>query len=278
MVGEKSKTTKILGAVFFVVFIVIVVWPFLWLLVTSLKDPQDIMAIPTDLFPKKFSLKFFKLCFTDHHLGKNLLNSVIVSTAAMLLSIAVALPAAYAFSRYNFKFKQFWQRFILVSNMFPIIAIVTPMFIIFKKMKLINTYWGLIIPSVITVMPMAIWTMIAFIKTLPFELEEAAMIDGCSRFQSVLRIVVPLCAPGVFTTGIIAFIGAWNEMMFSLILVTKDAMRTVPVAIAMFPGEYTVPWGDMAAASIISTLPIIIVVLICQKKIVAGLTTGAVKG
>ena len=278
MVGKKSLASRIIGKIFFVLFIIIVVWPFAWLLITSFKSPSDITAIPTDLYPKHPSLEFFKLCFTEHHLGKYLLNSVIVSSIAMVLSIVVALPAAYAFSRYKFKYKDFWQRFILVANMFPVIAIVTPMFIIFKKIGLINTYWGLIIPSVILILPMAIWTMIAFIKTLPFELEEAAMVDGCNRFQSVVKIILPLCAPGIFTTGIIAFINAWNEMMFSLILVTKDAMRTVPVAISFFQGEHTVPWGDMAAASIIATLPIIVVVLICQKKIVAGLTTGAIKG
>lgn len=145
-------------------------------------------------------------------------------------------------------------------------------------MHIINTYAGLIIPSVIITLPMAIWTLIAFIKTLPYDLEEAAQIDGCSRFQSVIKVILPLTAPGVFTTAIIAFITAWNEFMFALILVTKDSMRTVPVAISLFPGQFTVPWGDMAAASVVATVPIVIVVLICQKKIVAGLTSGAVKG
>ena len=162
--------------------------------------------------------------------------------------------------------------------MFPIIAVVTPMFVIFRNMGLLNTYWGLIIPSVIITLPQAIWTLISFIDTLPYDLEEAAQIDGCSRFQSVVKIIMPLAAPGIFTTAIIAFITAWNEFMFSLVLVTRDSMRTVPVAISLFPGQYTVPWGDMAAASVVATVPIVIVVLICQKKIVSGLTSGAVKG
>ena len=278
MVRSRSKLKRTLGTIFFILYIAIVVAPFLWLLITSIKDPLDISKIPTEIIPSHFSVRFYELCFTEHHLGIYLRNSIIVSTVAMALSIFVALPSAYAFARLQFKFKKFWQRFILVSNMFPIIAIITPMFIIFKRIHLINTYWGLIIPSIITVLPMAIWTMIAFLKTIPYDLEEAAMVDGCNRFHAVLRVVVPLAAPGVFTTGIIAFIAAWNEMMFSLLLVTRDNMRTVPVAISMFPGEFSVPWGDMAAASILSTLPIIIVVLICQRKIVAGLTTGAVKG
>ena len=166
----------------------------------------------------------------------------------------------------------------LISNMFPIIAVVTPMFVIFRNMGLLNTYWGLIIPSVIITLPMAIWTLIAFINTLPYDLEEAAQIDGCTRFQSVIKVILPLAAPGIFTTAIIAFITAWNEFMFSLVLVTRDSMRTVHAALDCFPGQYTVPWGDMAAASVVATVPIVIVVLICQKKIVSGLTSGAVKG
>ena len=254
------------------------VFPFYWLVLTSFKDPRDISLMPTELWPSRFSLKFFSYAFTEHHLEVYLLNSVVVALGAMGLTILFAFPAAYAFSRIRFKFKKFWRTVILLANMFPIIAVVTPMFIIFRQMHLINTYWGLIVPSVIITLPMAIWTLQAFIDTLPRDLEEAAQIDGCSRFQAVIRIIFPLAAPGIFTTSIIAFITAWNEFMFALILVTKDSMRTVPVAISMFPGQYTVPWGDMAAASVIATVPIVLVVLIAQKWIVSGLTSGAVKG
>ncbi len=275
---KKSLPAKIMGTLGLILFLVLVIFPFYWLIVTSIKDPADISLMPTELWPSRFSLDFYENAFVGHNLLMYLKNSVIVALGAMVVTIIVAFPAAYAFSRINFKFKKFWQNFILISNMFPIIAIVTPMFEIFRKMHIINTYVGLIIPSVIITLPMAIWTLIAFIKTLPYDLEEAAQIDGCSRFQSVIKVILPLAAPGVFTTAIIAFITAWNEFMFALILVTKDSMRTVPVAISLFPGQFTVPWGDMAAASVVATVPIVIVVLICQKKIVAGLTSGAVKG
>ena len=274
----KKYAPKVLYVILLVIFIAVMVFPFYWLVLTSFKDPKDISLMPTELWPSRFSLKFFSSAFTEHHLEVYLLNSVIVALGAMGLTILFAFPAAYAFSRIRFKFKKFWRNVILLANMFPIIAVVTPMFIIFRKMHLINTYWGLIIPSVIITLPMAIWTLQAFIDTLPKDLEEAAQIDGCSRFQAVIRIIFPLAAPGIFTTAIIAFITAWNEFMFALILVTKDAMRTVPVAISMFPGQYTVPWGDMAAASVIATVPIVLVVLLCQKWIVSGLTSGAVKG
>lgn len=278
MKNKKLSIGKILGLLGMAVFLIVIIFPFYWQVVTSFKDPKDISLMPTELWPSRFSLEFFKSVFVNHNFAMYLKNSIVVAVGAMAITILMAFPAAYAFSRINFKFKKFIKNFILLSNMFPIIAIVTPMFIIFKNMKLINTYAGLIIPSVIITLPMAIWTLIAFIDKLPYELEEAAQVDGCSLMQSITRIILPLTAPGIFTTAIIAFITAWNEFMFALILVTRDEMRTVPVAISMFPGQFTVPWGDMAAASIVATVPIVVVVLICQKKIVAGLTSGAVKG
>lgn len=278
MKNKKLSMGKIMGLLGMAVFLIVVIFPFYWQVVTSFKDPRDISLMPTELWPSRFSLEFFESVFVNHNFAMYLKNSIVVAVGAMAITILLAFPAAYAFSRINFKFKKFVKNFILLSNMFPIIAIVTPMFIIFKNLKLINTYAGLIVPSVIITLPMAIWTLIAFIEKLPYELEEAAQVDGCNLFQSIIRIILPLTAPGLFTTAIIAFITAWNEFMFALILVTRDEMRTVPVAISMFPGQFTVPWGDMAAASIVATVPIVIVVLICQKKIVAGLTSGAVKG
>lgn len=270
-----KKTLYMIG---FALFVIVTVFPFYWQLLTSVKDPADIGKIPTQLWPERFSLKLFESVFVNHHLQTYLLNSIIVATGAMVLTIIIAFPAAYAFSRIDFKFKSFWQGIILLANMFPLIAIVTPMFIIFRSLHLLNTYWGLILPSVILTLPMAIWTLIAFINTIPIELEEAVRIDGGRQRDVIFKIVLPLSVQGIFTTGIIAFIGAWNEFMFALILVTKSEMRTVPIAIAMFPGEYSVPWGDMSAASIVATIPIIVLVLISQRRIVSGLTSGALKG
>ena len=220
--SKKITAGKVFGIIGMIVFLVIIVFPFYWLIITALKDPKDISLMPTELWPSRWSLQFFINCFTEHHLQIYLENSIIVALGAMVVTIIIAFPAAYAFARLKFKFKKFWKNFILIANMFPIIAIVTPMFIIFKNLHLINTYAGLIVPSVIITLPMAIWTLISFINALPYDLEEAAQIDGCSRFQSVIKIIVPLAAPGVFTTAIIAFITAWNEFMFALILITKD--------------------------------------------------------
>lgn len=276
--NKRITINNALSIIFTVFFVLLIIFPFYWQIITSIKNPADINKMPTELWPSRFSLEFYKNVFTHHHFGIYLKNSIIVSAGTMIIAILIALPASYAFVRVNFKFKNFWANFILLANMFPIIAVVTPLYVVFKNLHLINTYIGLIIPSIIITLPMAIWTLNAFLSKLPVELEEAAMVDGCTRFQSVMRIIIPLMGPGLFTTAIITFITAWNELMFSLTLVTRDSMRTVPVAITMFPGQFTVPWGDMAAASIVATVPIVLVVLFFQRGIIAGLTAGAVKG
>ncbi len=260
------------------IFILLIVFPFYWQVITSLKNPEDISKMPTELWPSRFSLEFFKSVFVNHHLQIYLENSIFVGIGTMIMTLVLAFPAAYAFARIKFKYKTILKNAILLANMFPLIAIVTPMFLIFRRLGLLNTYFGLILPSVVLTLPMAIWTLVAFIETLPYELEEAAKIDGANMLEVMLLVVLPISGPGLFTTAIIAFISSWNEFMFALILVTKDQMRTVPVAISMFPGEYSLPWGDMSAASIVATVPIILLVLIFQRKIVSGLTSGAIKG
>jgi multiple sugar transport system permease protein len=167
---------------------------------------------------------------------------------------------------------------VLTVSMFPSIAILSPLFIILKKLALLNTYTGLILPYTTFGLPMAIWILTSFFRDIPGELEESAYIDGCSRIQSFVKVIVPLAAPGVFTTAILIFIHAWNEFLFALSFMSKDTMRTVPVAIAMFPGEHDLPWGDIAAASVVVTVPLIIMVLVFQRRIIAGLTAGGVKG
>lgn len=276
--SRKKMVLKVIGYLFFALFVILIIFPFLWQVITSIRHPQDITKVPPEIIPSRVSLHFYNLVFTQHDFGRYLLNSLVVALGAVGIGIFVAVPASYSFTRIKFRGKKFWNNFILCANMFPIIAVATPLFVTFKQMGLINTYMGLIIPSLVLTLPISIWTLNAFLQKIPIDLEQAAQIDGATRFQSVLRVVLPIMTPGIFTTAIIAFIGAWNEFMFAMIFVTKKAMRTVPVAIALMPGEFTLPWGDIAAASIVSTLPIVIVVVICQKWIVAGLTAGAVKG
>ncbi len=277
-----SKQNPVLGAVkilLLALFVFILVLPFIWQVMTSLRSSEDIYKIPADLILVRPSLHFYDLVFTKHSFGLYLWNSVYVSGIAMLLGLICAVPASYALVRIPFAGRGFISRFILSANMFPIIAIVCPLYVLFKSIGMVNeNHIGLIIASTVLTLPVSIFTLNAFMRQIPIDLEESAQVDGANRFQAVIRIVLPILAPAIFTTAIISFIGAWNELMFSLIFASKKTMRTVPVAIAMMPGEFSLPWGDIAAASVVATLPLVIVVLICQKQVVAGLTAGAVKG
>ena len=274
----KQRLISAVKTILLALFVLLIVYPFIWQVMTSLRSPEDIYKIPADLILKRPSLHFYNLVFTKHQFGRYLFNSVWVSTAAMLVGLLCAVPASYALVRMHFFGRRFVNKFILTANMFPIVALVCPLYLFFKKMGLVNTHTALIIASSVLTLPISIFTLNAFLRQIPLDLEEAALVDGASRFGAVVKVILPILAPAVFTTAIISFIGAWNELMFSLIFVSKKEMRTVPVAIAMMPGEFSLPWGDIAAASVVATMPLVLVVLICQKKVVAGLTAGAVKG
>jgi multiple sugar transport system permease protein len=205
-------------------------------------------------------------------------NSLIVSAATTLFSLAIGSFAAYALARLRFSGKKIILALILSVSMFPHIATLSPMFLFLREMKLLNTYTGLVLPYTTFAMPLTIWILTSFFKEIPKDLEEAAIVDGSSHFGAFFKITLPLAAPGMFTTAILVFIAAWNEFLYALSFMAKDSMRTVPVAIAMFPGEHDLPWGDIAAATIVVTVPLIIMVLIFQRRIIAGLTAGGVKG
>lgn len=207
-----------------------------------------------------------------------MLNSLIVATTATLLSLLVGASAAYALSRLHFKGRTVLLMVILGVSMFPTIATLSPLYLILKNMNLLNTYRGLILTYIGFSLPMAIWLMTNFFSQIERGFEEAAAIDGCSYFQTFTKIMLPLIKPATFSVGLLVFINCWNEYLYSLTFMSKDNMRTVPVGIALFPSNYQLPWGDMAAASIVCTLPLIALVLIFQKNIVAGLTTGGMKG
>jgi multiple sugar transport system permease protein len=185
--------------------------------------------------------------------------------------------AAYALARLRFKGKKIVLLSILGISMFPTIATLSPLFIILRNLRLLNTYGGLIIPYITFALPLSVWLLTNFFNQLPKGFEESAAIDGASRLQIFVKIMLPLIRPAIFSAGLLVFINAWNEYIYALTFMSKDSMRTVPVGIALFPSNYELPWGDMAAASVVVVVPLIIVVLIFQKRIIAGLTTGGIK-
>lgn len=277
-----KKTRRTAGWVafylFVTVFVVLLLLPFIWQFLTSVKPLNEIAEMPAKWIPSYIHGDFYVNVFTKHPFAKYMLNSLIVAASATLLSLLVGASAAYALSRLHFKGRTVLLMVILGVSMFPTIATLSPLYLILKNLNLLNTYRGLILTYIGFSLPMAIWLMTNFFSQIERGFEEAAAIDGCSYFQTFTKIMLPLIKPATFSVGLLVFINCWNEYLYSLTFMSKDSMRTVPVGIALFPSNYQLPWGDMAAASIVCTLPLIALVLIFQKNIVAGLTTGGMKG
>ena len=260
-----------------IAFVILIMLPFIWQFLTSIKPLNEIAAIPAKWIPSKINIQYYFNVFQKHPFGRYLMNSFIVAVTTTLLSILIGASAAYALARLRFKGKKIMLMAILSISMFPTIATLSPLYLLLKQFHLLNTYAGLIIPYITFALPLAIWLLTNFFSQLPKGFEEAASIDGCSRAGIFFKIMLPLIKPATFSVGLLVFINSWNEYIYALTFMTNDNMRTVPVGIALFPSNYELPWGDMAAASVVVTVPLIILVLIFQKKIIAGLTTGGIK-
>lgn len=255
--------------------------PFLWTAITSLKSLTDIYASPPSYLPQSIVVENWQEVLTLTRFTRSLLNSAIVASSATLISLFIGSFCAYALARLRFPGKNVVLAVVLAVAMFPGIAILSPLYLLFRDWNLINTRLSLILPYVTFTLPICIWTLTAFFRDLPVELEEAARVDGCTRWQVYRQIVVPLAAPGVFTTAILLFIAAWNEFLFARTFISDQALYTAPVAVAQFEGAdiaAATPWGEISAAAIATTLPLVLLVLIFQRRIISGLTAGAIKG
>ncbi len=251
--------------------------PFIWFVNTSLKSQIEVTSIPPVLIPEG-SIHFYLSAIKKYNLLHYMKNSMIVAGATTLLTIIISIFSGYALARIRIKFKGFIMGSLLLVSMFPQISIAGPVWKILQTLGWLNTYHGLVIPYVTLTLPLAVWITTSFFKELPGELEDAARIDGCSHFQVLFKIMVPLAAPGVFTASILVFIYAWNEFFFALLIMTEQSYKTLPVGIALLQGQYTMPWGEIAAASTLSTVPLVVLVILFQKRIVKGLSAGAIKG
>lgn len=264
--------------VFLVGFLFVVMFPFLWQLLASFKPPGELFgANAFNVVIQNPTLENYERVFTQRPFGTYLWNSTVVATLTTLYSIVIASFAAYAIAWLHFKGKTIVLGLVLAVSMFPQIATISPIFMFLQSVGLTNSYLGLIIPYTTFALPLAIWNMTVFFRKIPYDLAEAAKIDGASVMQTLVKVFFPLALPGVFTTAILVFIAAWNEFLFALTINTEETMKTVPVGIAMFEGQFTLPWGEISAASIIVTIPLVIMVLLFQRRIVSGLTSGAVK-
>jgi multiple sugar transport system permease protein len=263
------------------------IFPVLWIVSVSLKDPATITEgtnfgntfIPQDITFDNYDA-LFQGGVSESPFIRPLINSILIGLISTVIAIVLAAFAAYAIARLEFPGKSLILAGALALAIFPAISTVGPLFDMWRALGLYDTYPGLIIPYLAFALPLAIYVLVAFFREIPWDLEQAAQVDGATPFQAFRKVIVPLAAPGVFTAAILVFIFAWNEFLFAISLTSSDASRTVPAALAFFTGEsqFTEPTGNIAAAGVIVTVPIIIFVWIFQRRIVAGLTSGAVKG
>ncbi len=264
-----------------IVVVFIAVLPLVWIFSLSLKTPATVSD--KSFFPKEFTLDNYSTLFQggfDSPLLRPLINSVSIALIATVIAVTLASFTAYAIARLDFPGKSAILAGALAIAMFPQISVVGPLFDMWRALHLYDTYPGLIIPYLTFSLPLAIYILVAFFREIPWELEQAAQVDGATPWQAFSKVILPLAAPGVFTAAILVFIFAWNDFIFAITLTSSDASRTVPAALAFFQGDsqFTAPTGNIAAAAVLVTIPIIIFVLIFQRRIVAGLTAGAVKG
>jgi multiple sugar transport system permease protein len=253
--------------------------PVVWIASLSLKKPEDI-ADGKFLPSGGVTLDNYDTIFSEDIFNAALVNSIGIAAIATLISIVLAAMAAYALARLDFAGKAVILSGALAVAMFPPISIVGSLFDVWREIGLFDTWLGLIIPYMTFTLPLAIYTLSAFFREIPWELEQAAQVDGATPYQAFTKVIVPLAAPGVFTASILVFIFAWNDFLFAISLTSTNNARTVPAAIAFFTGssQYELPTGSIAAASVVVTVPVIAMVLAFQQRIVAGLTAGAVKG
>jgi trehalose/maltose transport system permease protein len=283
MVGTINlwKLTK--SALFYALVIVIVVvsvFPFYYAILTSFKSGTDLFRI--NYWPTSFSLdNYYDVLFSPSgQFPRNFLNSVFVASLTVIFALFLAVTAAFALSRVRFRGRGLLLMTILAVSMFPQIAVLAGLFELIRGLGIYNTPWALIFSYTIFTLPFTVWVLTTFMRDLPVEIEEAAIVDGATPWVIITRVFLPLMWPALVTTGLLAFISAWNEFLFALTFTSNNATRTVPVAIGLLSGgsRFEIPWGLIMAASVIVTVPLVVLVLIFQRKIVSGLTAGGVKG
>lgn len=253
-------------------------FPAVWILLTSLKSERELVRKPITYLPHETVLSNYVQAFTDQPLLRYLGNSLAVALLSTLVSLVVSACAAYAIARLNLARRQLVLTCIVASSMFPLVTLLVPIFETMRHLNLLNTYTALVLPYTVLSLPVCTLVLVSFFQSIPKDLENAAMIDGCTRLGALWRVVVPLAAPGVFTAGILAFVNAWDEFLLALSLNANAAMRTLPVGISLYQGEFTFPWPVISAALVVAIVPVAVLIALFQERVVGGLTQGGLKG
>lgn len=279
---KKMDGWGLAGWIFLVLLMIFAMLPMVWMLITSLKTQFAALQYPPQWWPKDPTLdQYRRLLSPSNDTGREflryMLNSIWVSIATTVIGVAVAVPAAYAFSRFRFPGRQALFYSVLLRNMFPAVVFLMPLFIMMRKLHLINTHASLILTYLTFGLPLSIWLLKGFYDNIPAQLEQAARIDGATRFQAFIKIVMPLSSPGIIATAIYSFILAWNEYVYALTFLNSKELLTLPVGLQRFFTEYATNWPGLMAASFIMSVPVVVLFLMLQKYFVRALTEGAVK-
>jgi multiple sugar transport system permease protein len=253
-------------------------FPALWIIATSFKNEVELTAKPITYWPENPVIANYVAAFRDQPLPGYLLNSAIVALLSMLLALFISALAAYAIARLRLRHRHLILTVIVAVSMFPLVTLMVPLFEIMRGLNLLNSYWALVLPYTVLNLPVCTMVLVSFFQEIPRDLENAAMIDGCTRLGALWQVVVPLAAPGVFTAGTLAFVNAWDEFLLALSMNSAVAYRTLPVGIQMYQGEFAFPWPTISAALVIGLIPVVIVIVIFQERVVGGLTAGGLKG
>ncbi len=259
-----------------ILLVLFAVGPYIWTFITSL-TPDVELNTGFRYFPQHPTFGNYVRLFRNINFGKNMMDSFLVAAGSTILGLGLTLTASYSFARFRFRFRKPLLLQFLVINMFPIVLLLIPLFILMKKLGLMDTRLALILAYSTFTIPFSTWMMTSFFRAIPKELDESALIDGLSRFGAMLRIVFPVAMPGISATGIYIFITAWNEFLYAAVL-TSSKVRTIPVALQNMVGEFQIAWGLLTAGGILTALPIIILFFFVQKQMISGMTAGAVKG
>jgi multiple sugar transport system permease protein len=264
----------------FAAFAVIVngLFPLFWIFLTSLKTEAELTRIPITWLPHAPTLENYVRAFHDQPLAIYLFNSLAVALISTALTLFIATLAAYALARLEIGYKGLALGAIIAVSTFPLVTLLVPLFQTMRTLGLLNTYAALVLPYTVLSLPVCTLVLVSFFQSIPIDLENAAMIDGCSRVGALFRIVVPLSAPGVFTAGLLAFVNSWDEFLLALSFNSATSMRTLPVGITLYQGEFAVPWPVISAALVVGIVPVAALIVMFQQRVISGLTAGGVKG
>lgn len=278
MIDVETLPSRVVRIGFLALWLVISLFPLCWIVVTSFKVPGDIYSFPLAYWPEEFSVVNYVSLFEKSQFGRYVVNSLVVATAAATVATFISLLSAYVLARFEFRSKTAILMAFLVTQMIPAFIALGPLYLLMVQLKLVDTHFGLILVYIAVCIPFCTIMLRGFFANIPDALEEAAMIDGCSRLGALFRVIVPVMKPGIVAAFIFNFVNCWNELFLSVTLMNKDANKTIPTALNGFISSFNIDWGSMSAAAVLTILPTMVLFALASRYIVQGLTAGAVKG